>query len=140
MKRKCIIRAAMIVGFVGLSIGGWAATKVQGQSASTGISIPSGQPVTFLQFISEGEGSTSRFRFLTPGIGADLEYEDVFDDFQALCDEQVMPAIIQNSLHPQQIVLSMSAVDIPFGGDDPAVLQFFEVFRPENGRCIWEEF
>ena len=140
MKRKLIIRTALIVGFVGLSIGGWAATKVQGQLASTGISVPSGQPVTFLQFISEGEGSTLRFRFLTPGIGADFEYEDVFDDFQALCDEQVMPAIIQNSLHPQQIVLSMSAVDIPFGGDDPAVLQFFEVFRPENGRCIWEEF
>jgi len=75
-----------------------------------------------------------------PGIGEGFEYEDVFDDFQALCDEQVMPAIIQNRLHPQQIVLSMSAVDIPFGGDDPAVLQFFEVFRPENGRCIWEEF
>ena len=50
----------MVVGFVGLSIGGWAATKVQGQLASTGISVPSGQPVTFLQFISEGEGSTLR--------------------------------------------------------------------------------
>jgi hypothetical protein len=44
------------------------------------------------------------------------------------------------SLNPTQIVLSMSAQDIPFGEDDPDVLQFFEIFRPENSLCIWEEF
>jgi hypothetical protein len=43
-------------------------------------------------------------------------------------------------LNPTQIVLSMSAQDIPFGEDDPDVLQFFEIFRPENSLCIWEEF
>ena len=104
------------------------------------IILPSGQPLTFLEFISEGEGATVRFRFLTPEIGAAFAYMDVRDDFQVICDELVMPALAEYTLEPTQIVLSMSAVDIPFGEDNPDVLQFFEIFRPENGTCIWEEF
>lgn len=104
------------------------------------IPVPSGQPITFLQFISEQQGDLVRFRFLAPEIGARYDYATVLPDFQALCDEQVMPALDANALMPAQIVLSMSAVDIPFGEDNPDVLQFFEVFRPENGLCIWEEF
>jgi len=65
---------------------------------------------------------------------------DVMGDFQVVCDQQVMPVLDANGLAPAQIVLSMSAVDIPFGEDNPDVLQFFEIFRPENGLCIWEEF
>jgi len=69
-----------------------------------------------------------------------FDYADVVDDFQVVCDSQVMPVLDANALKPRQIVLSMSAVDIPFGEVNPDVLQFFEIFRPENGICIWEEF
>ena len=104
------------------------------------IAVPSGQPLSFLEFISEQDGLLVRFRFLTPQIGDGFDYLTVFPDFQALCDEQVVPVLDQNGLTPAQIVLSMSAQDIPFGEDNPDVLQFFEIFRPENGTCIWEEF
>lgn len=104
------------------------------------IPVPSGQPLSFLQFIMEDDGDLVRFRFLAPEIGAGYDFMTVFPDFQALCDEQVMPVLADNALSPSRIVLSMSAADIPFGEDDPDVLQFFEAFRPENGICMWEEF
>lgn len=138
--KKRIIRIGLIIGFVGLSLGGWLATKVQGQDVPSGISVPSGQPLSFLEFILEQDGGLLRFRFLAPQIGTAYDYATVSGDFQVLCDEQVMPALVANNLNPAQIVLSMSASDIPFGEDDPTVLQFFEVFRPENNLCIWEEF
>ncbi|WP_235226268.1 DUF6497 family protein [Octadecabacter dasysiphoniae] len=111
-----------------------------GSVAAQDIPVPSGQPLTFLEFISENDGDRVRFRFLAPDIGTRLTYADVFDDFQVVCDQQVMPVLAANALSPSQIVLSMSAVDIPFGEDNPDVLQFFEIFRPENDLCIWEEF
>ncbi len=140
MNKKIIIRAAIVFGFVGLSFGSWLASAANGEEARQSIPVPSGQPVSFLQFISEQDGKLLRFRFLTPQIGTAFDYGAVAGDFQALCDDQVMPAIATNNLEPTQIVLSMSASDIPFGEDDPSVLQFFEIFRPENGLCIWEEF
>lgn len=109
-------------------------------AAAQDIPVPSGQPLSFLEFISENDGDLVRFRFLAPEIGARFAYLDVFDDFQIVCDEQIMPVLSANALNPTQIVLSMSAVDIPFGEDNADVLQFFEIFRPENGLCIWEEF
>jgi len=105
-----------------------------------GIAVPSGQPLSFIDFISEQNGLLVRFRFLAPQIGEMYDYATVFPDFQALCDQQVMPVLTQNGLMPAQIVLSMSAAEVEFGQDDPNVLQFFEIFRPENGNCIWEEF
>lgn len=104
------------------------------------ITVPSGQTLSFLEFISENDGDLVRFRFLAPQIGAQVDYLTAFADFQALCDEQVMPVLGTHGLQPKKIVLSMSAKQLPFGQDDPSVLQFFEIFRPENGLCIWEEF
>lgn len=114
-------------------------TSVGAQSALE-IPVPSGQPISFLEFISENDGDLVRFRFYAPEIGEAVPYDVAFPDFQALCDEQVMPVLATNGLIPSQIVLSMSAQDIPFGEDNPDVLQFFEIFRPENDLCIWEEF
>ncbi len=108
--------------------------------AAKGIEVPSGQPVSFIEFISEEATGTVRFRFLTPEIGTSFQYADVAGDFQVVCDELVMPALVEAALEPSQIVLSMSAVDIPFGEDNPDVLQFFEIFSLENDTCIWEEF
>jgi hypothetical protein len=104
------------------------------------IDVPSGQTFSFLEFISEQDGDVVRFRFLTPDIGATYSYADVVTDFLAVCEAQVLPVLDANDLNPSQIVLSMSAVDIPFGEVNADVLQFFEVFRAENGTCIWEEF
>jgi len=137
MFRLGIKRIAILVVFFGLSLGGLLASCA---SAADSITVPSGQPLSFLEFISENDGDLVRFRFLAPEIGVGYDYMTAFPDFQFLCDEQVMPVLEANALEPRQIVLSMSAVDIPFGEDNPDVLQFFEIFRPENGTCIWEEF
>ena len=109
-------------------------------AAADSIAVPSGQPLSFIEFISENDGHLVRFRFLTPEIGTVYDYMAVFPDFQSVCDTHVMPVLGQYGLEPQQIVMSMSAQYVPFGEDDPSVLQYFEVFRPENGTCIWEEF
>jgi hypothetical protein len=111
-----------------------------GASAAQNLAVPSGQPLSFLEFISKNERNIVRFRFLAPEIGSSFGYADVVNDFRAVCDAQVMPVLDANALAPAPIVLSMSAADIPFGEVNPDVLQFFEVFRPENGLCIWEEF
>lgn len=115
-------------------------TALATAGAAQGLAVPSGQELSFLGFISENEGDLVRFRFLAPEIGELISYAGAFPDFQVLCDKQVMPVLNANSLNPTKIVLSMSAQDIPFGEDDPDVLQFFEIFRPENSLCIWEEF
>ena len=144
MTRNPFIKTTAALVCYGLFLGGGAVTAAQGQQGQQGqqatLSVPSGQAISFLQFISEDDGKMVRFRFHAPGIGAGFGYGEVFDDFQVLCDEQVMPVLTLNNLYPSQIVLSMSAADIPFGKDDPSVLQFFEVFRPQNDICIWEEF
>jgi hypothetical protein len=117
-----------------------AASVLAAETIVDNIPVPSGQALSFIEFISEAEGETVRFRFLTPDIGTAFDYMDVAADFQMVCDDLVLPVLDANALAPRQIVLSMSAVDIPFGEDHPDVLQFFEIFRPENGTCIWEEF
>ena len=108
--------------------------------AAQQLAVPSGQPLSFLEFIAEDDAQVVRFRFLAPEIGTTYPYQDVMQDFQVICDEQVMPVLDANGLAPRQIVLSMSAADVPFGEPAPEVLQFFELFRPDNGTCIWEEF
>jgi len=108
--------------------------------AAQDIVVPSGQPLSFLGFISEQDGDLVRFRFLAPQIGVTYSHVEIIEDFQVLCDEQIIPVLVLNDLRPSQIVLSMSAQDIPFGVANADVLQFFEVFRPENNACIWEEF
>ncbi|WP_143515426.1 DUF6497 family protein [Pseudooctadecabacter jejudonensis] len=124
------------IGALALGALGGMATSVWAND----IPVPSGQPLSFLQFISEDDGALVRFRFLAPQIGTGYDYMTVFPDFQVLCDQQVVPVLDQNGLTPTRIVLSMSAAEVEFGQDDPDVLQFFEIFRPENGICIWEEF
>lgn len=128
---KKLQRTALACGF---------AISTAFSAAANEIPVPSGQSLTFLEFLSENDGDVVRFRFLAPQIGLEFAYVDVMGDFQVVCDQQVMPVLLENGLTPIHIVLSMSAVDIPFGEPAPDVLQFFEVFRPENNTCIWEEY
>lgn len=139
MDRFTLKKIAIVVAFTGLCLGGWLASCAA-QAQAQGIEVPSGQPLTFMEFISENDGDLVRFRFLAPQIGTEFDYMGVAPDFQAVCDQQVIPVLTANGLTPRQIVLSMSAVDIPFGETRPDVVQYFEVFRAENGTCIWEEF
>lgn len=61
-------------------------------------------------------------------------------DLTALCESFALPRIPATGPMPQQIVISLADRPVPFGQADPEATQFFEAFRPENGRCVWEGF
>jgi hypothetical protein len=110
--------------------------------AEGAIAVPSGREISLIEVISNApgnEGATARFRFLAPGLSPD-EVEATVADMQALCDSYALPRTQGMVPAPQQIVISLSAEPVPFGAAAPDVVQFFEVYRPEAGACIWEPF
>lgn len=107
--------------------------------AAQEIAVPSGQPLEFIEVIVEDTPRVARFRFLAPEIEA-RGFEAVSEDFPVLCAEIALPALEANALEVEQIVISMSAAPVPFGEPAPGIAQFFELFRPEDGACIWEYF
>jgi hypothetical protein len=107
-----------------------------------GISVPSGRDISLIDIVTNAPGNagaTARFRFLAPGLTQD-DVEATAADMQALCDSFALPRIDGMVPAPQQIVISLSAEAVPFGEPAPDVVQFFELYRPEGGTCIWEPF
>lgn len=110
------------------------------------ITPPSGQVVTFVETIRDAsgpEGSVVRFRFLAPAIarsGGSVTVDMAQVDMQALCDGYALPRLPETDPQPAQIIISLADRPVPFGEADPEATQFFESFRPENGRCLWEAF
>jgi hypothetical protein len=106
------------------------------------VDVPSGREVRLIEVITNAPGSagaTARFRFLAPGLLAD-DLAASGPDMQALCDSYALPRIGGMVPEPQQIVISLSARDVPFGQAAPDVVQFFEAYRVEGDTCIWEPF
>lgn len=109
------------------------------------IAVPSGQDIRFLDVISDAPGTagaTARYRFVAPAIarpGGSIDFDTAVADMLHLCQNYVMPQLDQ-SLPPRQIVISLSDRPLPFGQPAPEATQFFEAYRLENGRCIWEAF
>lgn len=116
-------------------------------AADGAITAPSGQVVTFVEAIRDPAGANGlaiRFRFLAPGIarsGGKVTADAAQDDMQALCDGYALPQLsgAADPL-PVHVIISLSDRTVAFGEADPDATQFFESFRPENGRCIWEAF
>jgi hypothetical protein len=107
------------------------------------IALPSGQTVTLMGVIVEDAPAVARFRFLAPAIdpaGAGLTYEAVRDDFAVLCNDYVVPALVQSGLEVPEVVVSLSDREVEFGVAAPEATQFFEPFSLRDGRCIWEQF
>lgn len=108
------------------------------------IPVPSGQPVT-LQDVIWNEmgphGLTMRFRFLAPQIaraGGAVDFDAAVQDMQVLCQQFALPRIAEFGPMPQQIIISLSDVAVPFGETAPEATQFFEAFALQDGACIWE--
>ncbi len=106
--------------------------------------VPSGQPVTLQDiFWEEGDSLVLRVRFLTPQIareGGTVNYDTAAKDMLHLCDAVVRPQVEASDEKPDQIMISFSDIDVPFGQADPQATQFFEAYRIENGACIWEVY
>ncbi len=112
------------------------------EEPADGLVVPSGRDVRFLDVITNvpgPEGATARFRFVSPGITPD-DSEAAAVDMQALCDSYALPRTEGTVQQPGQIIISLSAVEVPFGEASPDVVQFFEAYAIEDGSCVWEVF
>lgn len=107
--------------------------------------LPSGQDVSLIEVLEDtGPGALwLRLRFLAPDIARDtgqVAHADAVADMEALCAAMAVPYVAERGLSPEKIVISLSDRPVPFGQADAAATQFFELFRIENGLCIWEAF
>lgn len=112
------------------------------EDAPEAIAVPSGRDIRLIDIVTNtpgNEGAAARFRFLAPGLTED-DLATSEDDMQALCDTFALPRIDGMVPEPQQIIISLSARDVPFGEPAPDVVQFFEIYRIEAGSCQWEPF
>jgi hypothetical protein len=104
------------------------------------VSVPSGREVRFLDVITNApgpQGATARFRFVAPDA---RKGEDWAEDMQALCDGYALPRTDGMVPMPQQIVITVSDREVPFGDAVPEAVQFFESYQLGDGACIWEMF
>ncbi|WP_323006400.1 DUF6497 family protein [Pseudorhodobacter sp.] len=106
--------------------------------------VPSGQSVMLQDvFWEEGDSLVLRVRFLTPQIsraGGTIDYDTAAIDMLHLCETYVIPQLAESAEIPDQIILSFSDINVPFGEADPAATQFFEAYSIENNACIWEVY
>ncbi len=112
-----------------------------GPALGQDVSVPSGMDVTLFDVIVEAEPPTARFRFVAPDIGPDgVQFVDVVDDFQHICDTLIRPALLENGWESGDIVVSLSASEVPFGATVPDVAQYFQPFSLQKDACVWEDF
>ncbi|GHF74652.1 hypothetical protein GCM10017056_51600 [Seohaeicola zhoushanensis] len=116
-----------------------------GAQAQPLITVPSEQPVSLSQIvIDDAPGEIwLRFRFLAPEIARDggrIDGATASVDMEHLCNALALPYMTEQGLSAARIVISLMDRDVAFGESAPEATQFFEAFRPEDGRCIWEEF
>lgn len=114
-------------------------------AAQQAIPVPSGQPVTLGEVLIDERPDATwvRFRFVAPRIGdgpGEVTYDIAAADMEHLCQYLVLPYLAKYALEPARVVISLSDRPVPFGTSDPQATQYFEAFRPEATRCIWEDF
>ena len=86
-------------------------------------------------------GLAARFRFVAPQIkGGAVEFEVASADMAHLCQNFALQRVAKFGPVPSQIIISLSDSAVPFGEAAPDVTQFFEAYRIEDERCIWEAF
>lgn len=132
---------------VGLSVGlvvGVAAAAAQ-TTVPVPTPVPSGQQVYLQEVLLDDAPSALwvRFRFVAPGIGrnaGDIGYDVSAVDMDHLCTNLALPYLTERGLRPARVVISLADRELPFGVSDPEATQFFEAYRAQGERCIWEEF
>ncbi len=107
------------------------------------IDVPSGQPVELWEVLVDMVEAETwlRFRFLAPQIARDgggISFAQAEDDLAFLCNDVALPYMRDYTLDGDVIVISLLDRTVDFGASDPDATQFIDVFRPENGSCIWE--
>ena len=107
------------------------------------LEVPSGQPVELQEVLVdpvEG-GNWLRFRFVAPDIardGAGVPFEQAEPDMLHLCETLAIPYIADYALEGEIVVISFADRATEFGTADPDATQFFEMYRLQDGTCVWE--
>jgi hypothetical protein len=117
-----------------------AATTVRGQEESP--AVPSGLVLTLQEILEDVQPDGRlwlRFRYVAPGLTREVRAE-IEGDFEALCLSQAVPYLPSAAERADEAVISIASAPLEFGTNAPEVTQFFEVFRLEDGTCIWEAF
>ncbi|MDQ2088317.1 DUF6497 family protein [Marimonas arenosa] len=108
--------------------------------------LPSGLEAVLQEVVEDvkpdGTFDYVRFRFVAPGVVGDgaPDLEARAEDMDFLCGEYALPWLAEAGAAFDKISISISDRETEFGVANPDVTQFFELYRVENGRCIWEEF
>ncbi|WP_037308172.1 DUF6497 family protein [Ruegeria halocynthiae] len=118
---------------------GWNSPAV----AETLLPVPSGQPVHLSDVLLDDNPGELwvRFRFIAPKIGSTvgrIGYDVAAADMEHLCQTLAVAYVAQYRLNPARVVISLSDRPIEFGRSSPDATQFFEAYRLEQSRCIWE--
>jgi hypothetical protein len=132
------------LNFVALGGALASATTATGQEEARPVPhLPSGIEVRLQEVVIDapaGMGEVARFRFVAPAIGQGIGFAEVAQDFAVLCRDHALPALSRIGAQPDRVVVSYAAAPVEFGAAAPDIVQFFEVFRLEDGACIWEGF
>ncbi len=110
---------------------------VAGPAWASEFAVPSGR--TFALYDVRIDDDLGRFRFVLPEIATGATFADVVDDIEYVCAQIAVPALTQANSSVTQLVISVSAEEVPFG-EATQVIQYFQPFRREGDACIWEEF
>lgn len=141
-----LLTLAVLAGVAMLVWRMWPAPEVAAVLDGVPVEVPSGQQVAYVETIQNersASGLAYRFRFLAPGIARDggtVSAEAAKADMQALCDGFAIPRLPATGPVPEQIIISLSDRPVTFGEPAPEATQFFEGFRIEAGKCVWELF
>ncbi|CAD0183653.1 hypothetical protein RUESEDTHA_00527 [Ruegeria sp. THAF57] len=105
--------------------------------------VPSGQPVHLRDVLLDNNPGELwvRFRFIAPKIGSDvgrIGYDVASVDMEHLCQTLAVAYVAHYELEPARVVISLSDRPTEFGRSAPDATQFFEAYRLEQSRCIWE--
>ncbi|MFC2968780.1 DUF6497 family protein [Acidimangrovimonas pyrenivorans] len=142
------LRVPAAVSVVALAVAGMFAAEAGAKEVP--VAVPSGKPVSLVETIWPGAEAEPgarilRLRFLAPWIAASSSGEpggigiDVAEiDMEFLCNAVALPALASAGREADQIVISLMAAPVDFGEAAPEVTQFFDAYRVEEGKCVWE--
>ncbi len=107
--------------------------------------VPSGQSVTLTEVLEDVVAGEDwlRMRFVAPQIARDggtVTHEAAEADIVHLCDEVALPYLMEYSLAPDVVVISLMDRVVEFGATDRDATQFFEAFRIVDDTCFVDAF
>ena len=101
------------------------------------VAVPSGHVMELFDVIMEPE--LGRFRFALPAVADGVRFADLVDDLDYLCAQVAQPALVAAGADISEIVISVSAAQVPFG-EPTEVVQYFQPYRLIDGKCEWDAF